>query len=59
MKGLAKKLETMFAAAAFAEEGDFNTARELLGQEQPQKTDRISPAARSRKELRAPGIQRQ
>ncbi len=27
----AKKLEDMFAAAAFAEEGEFDTAREILG----------------------------
>lgn len=46
MKTLLKKLETMFAAAAFAEEGEFETARQLVNEEkQPRKTDR--PALRT------------
>ncbi len=30
MKGLAKKLESLFAAVAFAEEGEFETARQVV-----------------------------
>ncbi|MBI5408314.1 MAG: hypothetical protein HZA14_03005 [Nitrospirae bacterium] len=30
MKGLFKKLEDIYAAAAFAEEGEFEAAREIL-----------------------------
>ncbi len=54
-----KKLEKLFVAVSFAEAGEFDTAREILREEdRPQKTDRISPADRPRKELRAPGIGR-
>ena len=59
MKGLTKKLENMFVAAAFAEAGEFETARDMLREEtRPQKTDRINPSSRPRKELRAPGMKR-
>ncbi len=59
MKSLAKKLETIFTATAFAEAGEFDTAREILREtERVQYTDRISPDMRPRKELRAPGIKR-
>jgi len=59
MKGLARKLEKMFTAAAFAEAGEFDTARDILREdERTRKTDRISPTDRPRKELRAPGIER-
>jgi hypothetical protein len=59
MKYLMTKLEKLFAAVSFAEAGEFDTAREILREEdRPQKTDRISPAGRPRKELRAPGIER-
>jgi len=59
MKYLMTKLEKLFAAVSFAEAGEFDTAREILREEdRPQKTDRISPASRPRKELRAPGIER-
>ena len=56
MKGLLKKLETAMVAAAFAEEGEFETARQIMNEDRPRKTDRPSaqvhqrPAAR--KELR-------
>jgi len=30
MKGLRKKLENIFAAVAFAEDGEFETAREIM-----------------------------
>jgi hypothetical protein len=59
MKKLLRKLEKLFAASAFAQAGEFDTAREILNEEErPQKTDRVTPAARPRKELRAPGIKR-
>jgi len=59
MKKLTKKLERLFTAAAFAEAGEYNTAREILSEhERPMEVDRISPTARARKELRAPGIKR-
>ena len=57
MKSLMDKLETAMAASAFAEEGEFETARQIMKEDQPRKTDRPSardyqrPAAR--KELRA------
>lgn len=59
MKKLAKKLERLFTAAAFAEAGEHDTAREILREEErPRQVDRISPTMRGRKELRAPGIKR-
>ena len=59
MKKLLKKLEAMYAASAFAEAGEFETAKQILREEdRPQKVDRISPIKRTRKELRAPGIKR-
>ncbi len=57
MKKLMKRLEDIYAAVAFAEAGEFETAREIMREEErPQKRDRISP--RPRKQLRAPGIKR-
>jgi hypothetical protein len=59
MKKLARKLERIFSAATFAEAGEYETAKEILREgERSQKTDRVTPAARPRKELRAPGIKR-
>ncbi len=57
MKSLMKKLETTMAAAAFAEEGEFETARQIMNEDRPRKSNR--PSARDyqrptvRKELRA------
>ncbi len=57
MKTVFKRFETMMAAAAFAEEGEFETARQIMQEDRPRKNDRPSlhdyqrPAAR--KELRA------
>ncbi len=57
MKTLARKFETAMVAAAFAEEGEFETARQIMREDRPRKNDRPSihdyqrPA--SRKELRA------
>jgi hypothetical protein len=59
MKRLMKKLENVFAAAAFAEAGEFDTARDILREDKrPQRVDRVTPSSRPRKELRAPGIGR-
>lgn len=55
MKGLMKRLETMFVAATFAEAGEFETARDIVTEnKRSQKVER----PRSGKELRAPGIRR-
>jgi hypothetical protein len=57
MKELLKKFETAMVAAAFAEEGEFEMAREIMHEDRPRKTDR--PSVRDyqrpskRKELRA------
>jgi len=41
MKSIFKKLETTFAAAAFAEEGEFETARTLMNEkDELRKSDR-------------------
>jgi hypothetical protein len=54
---LLKKFETAMVAAAFAEEGEFETARQIMKEDRPRKDDR--PAAHdyqrpsARKELRA------
>jgi hypothetical protein len=61
MKGFMKRLENVFVAAAFAEVGEFKTARDILREDKrAQKVDRItpSPSIRPGKELRAPGIER-
>jgi hypothetical protein len=43
MKGFFKRFETVMAAAAFAEEGEAETARQILNeQKQQRKTDRPS-----------------
>ncbi len=57
MKKFIKKLEDIYAAVAFAEAGEFDTARDIMREEKrPQKREDITP--RPRKELRAPGIKR-
>ncbi len=42
MKKLFKRFETMMAAAAFAEAGEFETARQMMNEAGPRKTDRPS-----------------
>jgi hypothetical protein len=42
MKTLMDKLETTMAAAAFAEAGEFETARQIMKEDQPRKNDRPS-----------------
>ncbi len=57
MKSIFEKFETVMVAAAFAEEGEFETARQIMNEDRPRKSNRPSardyqrPAAR--KELRA------
>ena len=57
MKNILKKFEKAMVAAAFAEEGEFETARQIMNEDRPRKTGRRTvqdykrPAAR--KELRA------
>ena len=59
MKGFAKKIENLFVAIAFAEAGEFDTAREYMREEdRPQQIERVIPTVRLRKELRAPGLNR-
>jgi hypothetical protein len=57
MKGIFKKFETAMVAAAFAEAGEFETARQIMNEDRPRKTDRPSAYDRqrpsNRKELRA------
>ena len=57
MKKFMKKLENVYAAAAFAEAGEHDTAREMLREEKrDQKRD--TAVSRPRKQLRAPGVGR-
>jgi hypothetical protein len=57
MKSIFKKFETAMVAAAFAEEGEFETARQIMNEDRPRKTDRPSAydyqRPSNRKELRA------
>lgn len=55
MKALLKKFETAMVAAAFAEEGEFETARQIMNEDRIRKNDRPSNIKRptARKELRA------
>jgi len=53
MKSIFKRLETTFAAAAFAEEGEFETARQLMSEKSElRKTDRPSLRDTKRPEAR-------
>ena len=57
MNGFAKKIENLFVAIAFAEAGEFDTAREYMREEdRPRQTDRVVPTVRPRVTLRAPGL---
>ncbi len=54
MKKLIKKVETLMAAAAFAEAGEHETAREIMKEEKrSDKRDDARPAQRPRPGLRA------
>jgi hypothetical protein len=57
MRKILRKIENIYAAAAFAEAGEFDTAREILRDEdRDQKRKRIHPRKTRRKQLRAPGM---
>lgn len=59
MKKIIRKLENIYAAAAFAEEGEFETAREIIREEERvRSSDRAEPGIKPRKQLRAPGTKR-
>ncbi|MBC8414121.1 hypothetical protein H8E50_10700 [bacterium] len=57
MKKVMEKLEDVFAAAAFAEAGEHETAKEMM-KKQPRDQKRDVVDARPRKQMRAPGIKR-
>lgn len=53
MKTLMKKFETLMAAAAFAEEGEHEYARQILSEERTRMTDRPAERPSARQTLRA------
>jgi hypothetical protein len=55
MKKLLKKFESSMVAVAFAEAGEFETARQIIAEEEERKTDRpnLNNRATQRKVLRA------
>ncbi|MBF0506803.1 MAG: hypothetical protein HQL09_08200 [Nitrospirae bacterium] len=57
MKRLFKKFEALMMAASFAEEGEFETARQIMKESELKDTKRLSTGKRQkpdkRKELRA------
>ena len=55
MTGIGEKFEKMFCAAAFAEEGEFETARQIMAEDKrDNKTDTKKPQIR----LQAPGARK-
>lgn len=55
MKKLFKKFETLMMAIAYAEEGEVDTAREIMEEDKPRKTKRptLKKRVSERKRLRA------
>jgi hypothetical protein len=53
MKTLIEKFETAMVAASYAEEGEFETARQILNEKRPRQTDRPTQRPAARQELRA------
>ncbi len=59
MSTFKEKFEKLFMAVSFAEAGEHETAKEILGENvRHTQVERKSPVARNRKELRAPGMKR-
>jgi len=59
MKGFANEIENLFVAIAFAQAGEFETAREYMrAEDRPRQIDRVIPSARPRLQVRAPGLKR-
>lgn len=57
MKGFGRKFEKIFAAVAFAEVGEFETAREIMREDtRAQKRDTRAPRKTAR--MSAPGAKR-
>ncbi len=52
MKSLLKKFETTMVAAAFAEEGEFETARQIMKEDTVRTTDRPSKREQNRPTVR-------
>ena len=55
MKTLFRKFETLMMAVTFAEAGEFDTARQLMKEDEQRKTDRpsVQQRPRDRKIMRA------
>lgn len=53
MKTLIKKFERMMTAASYAEEGEFETARQIMNEDRVRKSDRPTQRPSARKEMRA------
>lgn len=53
MKTLLKKFETAMVAASYAEEGEFETARQIMNEDRPRQNDRPTQRPSARKEIRA------
>jgi hypothetical protein len=52
MKTVFEKFETAMVAASFAEAGEFETARQIMREERPTKTNRPSATDYKRQSLR-------
>jgi hypothetical protein len=57
MKGFSEKWERMFSAVAFAEAGEFETAREIM-RERKRDQKRDTQVTRKTNRISAPGIKR-
>jgi hypothetical protein len=53
MKSLLKKFETAMVAASYAEEGEFETAKQIMNEDRVRKNDRPTQRPTARKEMRA------
>lgn len=55
MSGLAERLEKLFSAVAFAEEGEFDTAREMIKEEVKMQNNNTTKTVQPRLQFSAPG----